>query len=315
MQASREFKGIFLASISATFWGISGAIAQTLFDTTDINSIWLTGIRMLGAGIGLLLISLLTHVDLWSIWRHPRDLWQIVGYTLLGLMPVQFTYFLAVEASNAATATILQFMGPVFIALWMVVAHRQFPTRAEGIAILFALLGSFLLVTHGNPGTLVISVWALIWGLLSGVSSATNTLMPTQLLTKYSPMTVNTWSMLLGGMLFNFVQPVWSIHIPLTLLNISKLSFVVIFGTLLAFLFFLQSLQYIRPTVVSLLDAFEPLSATVIAVVLLGVSFGWLDIIGSLLIISTVFILAIGQAPNDRSAESFKADDPADQHD
>ncbi|WP_318765478.1 DMT family transporter [Lactiplantibacillus carotarum] len=309
MQLSREFKGIFLASISATFWGVSGAIAQTLFDTTDINSIWLTGIRMLGAGLGLLVISLLTHVDLWSIWHHPGDLWQIAGYTLLGLMPVQFTYFLAVEASNAATATILQFMGPVFIALWMVLAHRQFPTRAEGLAILCALVGSFLLVTHGNPGTLVISVWALIWGLLSGVTSATNTLMPTRLLTKYSPMTVNTWSMLLGGILFNCVQPVWSIHVPLTVPNVTKLSFVIIFGTLLAFLFFLQSLQYIRPTVVSLLDAFEPLSATIIAVAMLGVSFGWLDILGSILIISTVFILAIGQAPNDRSAENFKEHD------
>lgn len=306
MRISREFKGIFLASISATFWGVSGAVAQTLFDTTDINSIWLTGIRMLGAGIGLLGISLLTRVDLWSIWRHPTDLLQIAGYTLLGLMPVQFTYFLAVEASNAATATILQFMGPVFIALWMVLAHRQFPTRSEGLAIFCALLGSFLLVTHGNPSTLVISGWALLWGLLSGVTSATNTLMPTQLLTKYSPMTVNTWSMLLGGILFNCVQPVWSIHVPLTVANVSKLGFVVIFGTLLAFLFFLQSLQYIRPTVVSLLDAFEPLSATIIAVALLGVSFGWLDILGSLLIISTVFILAIGQGPRDRSAADFK---------
>nr|WP_253955999.1 EamA family transporter [Lactiplantibacillus pentosus] len=74
MQFSREFKGIFLASISATFWGVSGAVAQTLFDTTDINSIWLTGIRMLGAGIALFLVSLVTHVDLWSIWRQPRDL-------------------------------------------------------------------------------------------------------------------------------------------------------------------------------------------------------------------------------------------------
>jgi len=305
METTREVKGILLASVSATFWGVSGAIAQTLFDTTDINSIWLTGIRMLGAGIGLLLISLVTKVDLWSIWRHPGDLLQIAGYTLLGLMPVQFTYFLAVEASNAATATILQFMGPVFIAIWLVVAHQQWPTRSEGIAIVLAVIGSFLLVTHGNPATLVISVWALIWGLLSGVTSATNTLMPTKLLTKYSTMTVNTWSMLLGGLLFNIVQPFWSIHIPLTLGNISKLSFVVIFGTLLAFLFFLESLKYIRPTVVSLLDAFEPLSATVIAVVLLGVSFEWLDILGSLLIISTVFILAIGQRHNERAAEDF----------
>jgi len=306
METTHEIKGILLASVSATFWGVSGAIAQTLFDTTDINSIWLTGIRMLGAGICLLLISLVTKVDLWSIWHHPSDLLQVAGYTLLGLMPVQFTYFLAVEASNAATATILQFTGPVFIALWLVVAHQQWPTRSEGLAILLAIIGAFLLVTHGNPAALVISGWALIWGLLSGVTSATNTLMPAKLLTKYSAMTVNTWSMLLGGILFNCIQPFWSIHVPLTLGNISKLSFVVLFGTLLAFLFFLQSLKYIQPTVASLLDAFEPLSATVIAVALLGVSFEWLDVFGSLLIISTVFILAIGQRHNDRAASDFR---------
>ncbi|MFC6200964.1 DMT family transporter [Lactiplantibacillus nangangensis] len=306
METTHEIKGILLASVSATFWGVSGAIAQTLFDTTDINSIWLTGIRMLGAGICLLLISLVTKIDLWSIWHHPSDLLQVAGYTLLGLMPVQFTYFLAVEASNAATATILQFTGPVFIALWLVIAHQQWPTRSEGLAILLAIIGAFLLVTHGNPAALVISGWALIWGLLSGVTSATNTLMPAKLLTKYSAMTVNTWSMLLGGILFNCIQPFWSIHVPLTLGNISKLSFVVLFGTLLAFLFFLQSLKYIQPTVASLLDAFEPLSATVIAVALLGVSFEWLDVFGSLLIISTVFILAIGQRHNDRAASDFR---------
>lgn len=303
---NRQLKGILLASVSATFWGVAGAIAQTLFDTTDITSVWLTGIRMGGAGIGLFIISLVTHVDLWTIWRHPRDCFQVVAYALFGLMPVQFTYFLAVEASNAATATILQFTGPVFIALWMVVAHRQLPTRAEGLAILLALLGAFLLVTHGNPATLVISVWALLWGLLSGVTSATNTLIPAKLLIKYSPMAINTWSMLLGGILFNLVQPVWTIHVPLTVTNVSKLAFVILFGTLLAFLFFLQSLQYIRPTVVSLLDAFEPLSATVLAVLVLGVSFGWLDLLGSVLIISTVFILAIGQAPTDRTKANFR---------
>lgn len=305
MQANHELKGICLASLSAAFWGISGAIAQTLFDTTDINSIWLTGVRMLFAGIGLFIISLVTKVDLWTIWRDPRALLEVVAYTLLGLMPVQFTYFLAVEASNAATATILQFMGPVFIALWLIIAHQQWPTRAEGLAIIFAIGGSFLLVTHGNPSTLVISVWALVWGLLSGVTSATNTLLPAKLLEKYSSMTVNTWSMLLGGIVFNMIQPVWSIHVPFTWLNLAKLSFVVIFGTLLGFLFFLQSLKYIRPTVASLLDAFEPLSATIIAVAWLGVQFELIDVIGSLLIISTVFILALGKRPSERAAADF----------
>nr|WP_243686307.1 EamA family transporter [Lentilactobacillus rapi] len=62
----------------------------------------------------------------------------------------------------------------------------------------------------------------------------------------------------------------------------------VIFGTMLAYLFYLQSLSYIQPTTASVLGSFEPLSATILSILLLGISFGLPETIGGILILGTV---------------------------
>ena len=39
----------------------------------------------------------------------------LLAYAILGIFSVQYFFYLCVEYSNAATATILQFISPVFI--------------------------------------------------------------------------------------------------------------------------------------------------------------------------------------------------------
>ncbi|MFL6560216.1 MAG: EamA family transporter, partial [Bacillus sp. (in: firmicutes)] len=65
-----------------------------------------------------------------------------------------------------------------------------------------------------------------------------------------------------------------------------------IFGTLIAFFCFMESLKYIRASEASLLACVEPLSAAFLAVAWLQVSFGPAEWIGSISIISTIFILS-----------------------
>ncbi|WP_370900136.1 EamA family transporter [Chryseobacterium gossypii] len=65
-----------------------------------------------------------------------------------------------------------------------------------------------------------------------------------------------------------------------------------IFGTLIAFYSYLTAVQIIGGQKSSLLASVEPLSATVLAVLWLNVSFTTIDWIGSVFIISTVFLLS-----------------------
>ena len=66
----------------------------------------------------------------------------------------------------------------------------------------------------------------------------------------------------------------------------------ILLGTLLAFYFYLESTRYIPSQEVSALSSVEPLTSVVLAVTLLHVKLGVIEIIGMLCIISTVILLA-----------------------
>lgn len=293
--------GSLLAGSGALLWGVSGVVAQDLFKRLPITPLWLTGLRMLSTGVLLLIVHLLRNQPLLTIWHQKTDARQLVLYAFFGLMPGQFIYFQTVHFSNAATATILQFTGPIFITLWYILFKKQRPSILELGAILLTIFGIFLLVTHGQPSHMVISEKALLFGLLSGVAVATSTLLPLTLLPKYPATTLNMWAMLLGGIGLNLIQPFWRISFRMGLLDIIEIAFVILFGTLIAFLCYLQSLKYISSTMASILDAFEPLSATILAITVLHVAFNWLDAAGGLLIIGTILILVWSKSRSNRN--------------
>ena len=51
-------------------------------------------------------------------------------------------------------------------------------------------------------------------------------------------------------------------------------------------------MEFIAPPIASMLTCFEPLSAVVLSVILLGASFGFTEAMGALCILMTVFLLA-----------------------
>nr|WP_252904420.1 EamA family transporter [Secundilactobacillus silagei] len=66
------------------------------------------------------------------------------------MIPSQFSYFMAIKHGNAPTATILQFLGPIFIIIYVAIRHWRMPRRIDVISMLIALLGTYLLVTKGS---------------------------------------------------------------------------------------------------------------------------------------------------------------------
>jgi len=67
---------------------------------------------------------------------------------------------------------------------------------------------------------------------------------------------------------------------------------IVFFGTIVAFILYLTGVNIIGPTKASIIACIEPVAATICAILFLGVSFGFLDLIGFICIISTIFIVA-----------------------
>lgn len=188
---------MLMALIAAILWGISGTCGQFLFQQRGVGVEWLMSVRMLGAGTLLLITALLRKDDhVWTIWHNKEDRRKILVFGILGMLAVQYTYFAAIKHSNAATATILQFSAPVLIAVYLAARYHQKLNRLGYAAILLAILGTFILVTHGNIHKLNMSPMAFALGIASAVSLAFYTLMPGTLLKKYSSLSVVGWGVI-----------------------------------------------------------------------------------------------------------------------
>ena len=285
--------GFILAITAAILWGISGASAQFVFQQKQVNIEWLVTVRLLVAGTLLLLYSASRpNAQIWHIWKTWRSAFDILVFALLGMLAVQYTYFAAIKYSNAATGTVLQYLGPVFIALYFSILRKRLPSRLEAAAIFFAFLGTLLLVTHGDLSSMKISGLALFWGVSSAIALAFYTIHPVRLLRDNDAANVVGWSMVIGGLGLSLFSKPWHVSGIWDMQTISAAGFIIVFGTLLSFYAYLAAVKRIGPQKTSLLACAEPLSATIVAVSWLKIPFMPMDWIGSLCILATLFILS-----------------------
>lgn len=111
MTQQNHLRGVLLASSACILWGISGVAASTLFiNNPHLTAMWLTQVRMISAGLILLVWGMVAGKHPFKIWHHRHAAWTAVSYGLLGLIPVQLCYFEAVRVGNAPIATIINFL-------------------------------------------------------------------------------------------------------------------------------------------------------------------------------------------------------------
>lgn len=169
------------------------------------------------------------------------------------------------------------------------------------------MMGTALVVTKGHFTHLAISPNAFFWGIMAALAAAAYTLLPAGLLHRHSPIVVTAWAQLIGGLLIDVFDPFWKEIPHLDHAGWAGYWFIVIFGTIIAYSVYLGSLQFISPTAATLLDAFEPLGATVVSVVFLHMHMGFAEILGGVIIILTVAMMAMatphGPKLEDRSPD------------
>lgn len=285
-------RGIALALTGAILWGGSGVAGQYILQDCTFSTEWLVGVRLILSGAMLLLIDLAFYrQDLFAVFRKRRDAVETVAFAVLGMLGVQYTYFAAIKYSNAATGTILQYLMPVVIVAWTALRTRRLPPFGELLCVALAVLGTFLLVTHGSLTQLAISPPALFWGMLSAFAAAFYTVQPKRLICKYRPTLIIGWGMLVGGLLFVPVSRPWDFTGLFSMAAALLFSYIILFGTVIAFACYLGSLQYLQPAETSILGSAEPLAAILLSVTLLHITFTPFDLLGALSILAAVILL------------------------
>ena len=292
MQTEKKLQGMILASLAASLWAISGISGEILFKKFNFSSDWLVSTRTLVSGI--LLFIIVTFIEKKSVLKplkNKRDCVGIILFGSAGMYLVQYTYFKTIELSNVSLATILQFTAPFFIFIYESIKNKNIPSVSTVLLLFMTILGVIFIATKGNFSNLSVSLEALLLGLVSAIMIAFYSIFPKRLLKKYGSITVVGWGMIVGSIISNVVHPIWKVEGEANTNSIIQVIIVVILGTSIAYLIYIASLNYISSSLAGILTAFEPVLAAILSIVIFGLKFSFIEIIGFVLVFVSIFIL------------------------
>jgi drug/metabolite transporter (DMT)-like permease len=293
-------RGYAYVIVAALFWAISGAAAKFLFNN-GITPLQLVQTRATLAFAFLFTWLCLFRPGLLKI--APRDIVYFMVLGTTGLAAVQFTYLLTISKIQVAAAILLEYLAPVFIAMYSVIFAREPLKLITGLAVLGATIGCYLVVGGYNLDLLSMNRVGLISGILSAISFAWYSIYGEKGMRRFNPWTILLYSTFFSALTWNIAGLFWaSAPMPLDLVfNASQYSFttwawliyISLFGTMLPFGLYLVGINYIRATRASITATLEPITAGLFAFIFLGESFEAPQLLGGMFVIVSITALQL----------------------
>ena len=289
---------LIFVGLAGIFWASSGVAIQDFFMHSEKTPIEFTNIRMTIAGAILIIISLYRRRKFFlslGLLNRNKKLWlEVIIYGVIGVVLMQFTYFAAIEIGGAAAATVITYACPAMVVLWESFYNWRFPKRGDVIAVILAMIGVFLLVTGGNPTKLLVPLACVAYSLLSGAAFAFSAIFPKHLFAKkIDPLFLTGVGMFFGG-LFTFLlieDRNWlAFFAPNVIFDV---IWIIIVGTVGAFLSFNAGLRFLTPEEASITATTEPAASVIISWAIFGTKFGLIESFGIILVLLAIVMPSI----------------------
>lgn len=291
---SYKLIGVLLTLFGAILWGISGTSVQFLSHYKHINLEWLITMRLLTAGV-------LTVIYAWyqqgssiiKVFHNRTDLLDLFTFGVLGMALCQYSYFQSIALAGVGVATVLQYLAPSMIIVYLLIRYGKRPSSGESFSVLLALVGIVCLMGKDSLSFESIPYAVLLWGLLSAVGVAVYSVSPVVLLSRYGTLPIVGFGMILSGIVaaILFHQPysevIWDWETVIGCFN------VVFLGSIVSFNAYLEGVKRIGAVPGAILSSVEPISAAFLGWVLFDNQFSVLNLVGMALIIATVIIIAL----------------------
>lgn len=290
---NEKMKGTLLTLIAGIAWGLSGVSGQFVM-ARGVNVETLTALRLVISGVLLVALAAVQNPQqLKQLLMDKKAMIRLLLFSIFGLVLNQSAYLTAIYHTNAGTATVLQYLCPILVLTYVCLKEKQQPTAVELIAIVFAVLGTFLIATHGQINQLAMTPKGLFWGLFSAVTYALYIILPTTIIKQYGSLVVMGMSMLLGALEVGLVIQPWRHTMPFNGEIFWGLVGIVGVGTVFAYTAFLKGVSMVGQVNGSLLASIEPIASVFFAVLLVHEIFYPIDFVGMILILLAVLLVSV----------------------
>ena len=287
-----HFSAVLLVLLAGTMWAASGTAAQHFYTQSVHIPIELTQVR-------LFLSSALFFLLAWwsgglrrgvrSLRRNPRLLVQLSIHGILGIMIVQFSYFMGIAEGDAAATTVIGYTSPAMMILYLAVRWRRLPSAAETGTVVVAVAGVFLLVTGGDVGRLSVPMACIVWGLISGATFTFAMIYPVHLLRLFDRFFLLAVCMLIGGIaLLPMTQVIVDVGSFFTAETWLDLLVIIGLGTIVAFFAFNAGLRWLSPEETAITATIEPVASVLFAWLIFDTHFVALQLVGVVLVIAAI---------------------------
>ena len=275
----RPAVGYAMAFSAGTLFGFNGVIAKVILKS-GLSPLRLTEVRCAGALVGLTLIVLATRPA--ALRTDRRELVRLLLFGVFGVALVQLFYFLAIKRLDIGVSLVIQYLGPVFVALYVRFVLKEKVRRRLWAALAAAIVGL----------TLVVDLWhgvsldgvGVLWSLASAVTFAGYMLMAEKAVGDRDAVSLLVYGFLFASIFWAVAQPWWSFpfHVPARTVSLlgnlsewhlpvwSLILWMVVVGTIVPFFLIVGSMRHISATRAGITAMVEPVVASVIA-------YAWLD--------------------------------------
>lgn len=282
-------KGYVYVAAAATLWAVSGSSGKFLFQT-GVTPYELVQIRVTLACLCILVWFLLRNPRLIAVARRDIPYFMVLG--VCGMAMVQFTYFYTISKIHVAVAILLEYLAPVFIALYSLVVLRERLTRITTIAVAGSTLGCYLAVGAYNLDLLSMNLEGILAGIASAIAFAWYAIHGERGMRRYAPWTVLFHALLYAAIFWNIALPPFRAFMrSYSLVQWGWILYISILGTAVPFGLYLEGINLIRSTRASVTATLEPIMAGFISYIFLGESLQPLQMLGGGLVLASVIAL------------------------
>jgi DME family drug/metabolite transporter len=292
MPARSSHYSFLLLVLAGLLWGTGGVTGHALADTSGLSAPAIAGYR-LGLG-GLLLVVLLSLQRI----RPRRGTWPAILVTAALASVFQSAYFGAVALGTVSTATLITIgSAPIFVVLLQAIRHRRRPGLLEIRPVLLGVIGLGLLVGSPAAGS---SLGASLAGAglaaLSGAAFAVFTLFGRRAGAVADQQAVTGYGFLIGGCVIALIiVPFQRLTFPASASSIGLLVLFATVPTALAYTLFFRGLRDASAATATVVALLEPLTGTVLAVIIFGDRLSWSGVVGAALLLLSVLDAGRGQ--------------------
>jgi drug/metabolite transporter (DMT)-like permease len=288
-----EKGGYLFILIGTTLWGVSSVVAKSLFNI-GLPPGELVQIRLTLATLTLLLFVLI--FDRRRIIISLKDLPYFLVLGFVGVAGVQYTYYYTISKIPVGPAVLIQYLSPVWIALYAFIFQKEPLTKGKIVALLLAFLGCYFTVGGYRMDLLRLNRIGMVSGLISSLFFSFYALYGEKGLRKYDP-----WTLLLYGFGFGAVF-YWILISPMKVIAEGysfkvwmAFLYIAIFSTLIPFGLYFKGIERVRATRASITATWEPVVAGVTAYFVLGEVLFSLQVLGGIGVIAAIALLLLAK--------------------